>query len=499
MANESFICWMAGLKKRKTIKRRTMKRQCSWIFFLSFIFVNSSFGQDSTKYLTIKQCVDLAIQNNLQIQQSQIQMEQNGVLYKQSKDNLLPQINATLSQGQNYGRSISNVDNSYVDQQFGQGNYGVSANLVLFNGLSLQNAIKQNALYYNASKMDLQQQKDNITLNVILAYLTVLSSKETLDIARRQAAVDSSQVARLEIQNQEGAIPPATLYDLKGQYASDLVNVVAADNSLETAKVNLFAVLNLPYQKDATYEMVNMNADISDLRNSPDSIFLNALEIIPNIKATELRVMSYQKSIAVARGKYYPTLLLFGNLNSLWNSTATTTFLGAPNVQQTKDFVTIGSQDYLVNTPGFNESFQKTSFGDQLQNNRFQQFGLQLNIPILNYLSVRNNVKTAKLNYENAKVLANSSRNQLQQQVELAWQNLRSAYGQYKGYLEQVHAYGESFRTAEIRFNAGVITSVDYVIAKNNYDRANINLSVARYTYIFRTKILEYYQGKLVL
>ena len=253
-----------------------MKRTSSWIFFLTLLFHYTSYAQDSTKYLTIKQCVDLAIQNNLQVQQSQIQLEQNGVLRKQSKDNLLPQLNATLTQGQNYGRSISNVDNSYVDQQFGQGNYGLSGNLLLFNGLSLQNAIKQNSLAYNASKMDLQQQKDNITLNVILAYLTVLSNQETLDIARRQASVDSAQVARLEIQNQEGAIPPATLYDLKGQYASDLVGVVNADNALQTAKVNLFNVMNVPYQKDATYEMVNLNADVSDLSNSPDSIFQNA-------------------------------------------------------------------------------------------------------------------------------------------------------------------------------------------------------------------------------
>ena len=474
-----------------------MKRYSSWIFFLTLIFHFNSHAQDSTKYLTIKQCVDLAIQNNLQVQQSQIQLEQSGVLRKQSKDNLLPQINATLTQGQNYGRSISNVDNSYVDQQFGQGNYGLSANLLLFNGLSLQNAIKQNSLAFDASKMDLQQQKDNITLNVILAYLTVLSNQETLDIARRQAAVDSAQVARLEIQNQEGAIPPATLYDLKGQYASDLVNVVNSDNALQTAKVNLFNVMNVPYQKDATYEMVNMNADVSDLRNSPDSIFQNALQIIPNIKATDLRVASFEKSIAVARGKYYPSLFLYGNLNSVWNSTNTTTFQGAPIVNVTNDFVTVGAQNYAVNSPGFETTTQKTSFSDQLKNNRYQNFGLQLNIPILNYLSVRNSVKTAKLNYENAKVLANSSRNQLQQQVELAWQNLRSAYGQYKGYVEQVKAYGESFRTAEIRFNAGAITSVDYVIAKNNFDRSNINLSVARYAYIFRTKILEYYQGRL--
>ena len=474
-----------------------MKRYSSWIFFLFLIFHHNVSAQDSTKYLTIKQCVDLAIANNLQVQQSEIQLDQNGVLYKQSKDNLLPQISGTISQQNNYGRTISNVNNAYVDVQNGSGNYQLNGNLLLFNGLSYQNAIKQNRLFYNASKMDLQQQKDNITLSVILSYLTVLSNQELLDIARSQASVDSAQVARLEIQNQEGAIPPATLYDLKGQYASDQVNVVNAINALETSKVSLFTVLNIPYQRDATYEMVNMNADVSDLRTPSDSIFQTALQVIPNIKATDLRVQSFQKSIAAARGKLYPSLYLFGNLNSNYSSIATTNIPGTETPQNTGGYVNVAGTQYDVFANSL--ATQKTSLGDQIKNNRYQAFGLQLNIPILNYLSARNNVKTAKLNYENAKVLSNASRNQLQQLVEQAWQNLRSAYGQYKGYTDQVHAYGESFRTAEIRFNAGVITSVDYVIAKNNYDRANTNLSAARFNYIFRTKILEYYQGRLSL
>jgi outer membrane protein len=446
-----------------------MKRYCSWIYILTLIFQAVGYGQDSTKTLTIQQCVDLAIQNNLAIRQSEIQMETNGVQFRQAKDNLLPQINGTLSQGNNYGRSISNTNNGYVNQENGSGSYSLNGNLLLFNGLQLQNAIKQNALAYDASRMDLQQQKDNITLNVIVAYLTVLGNQELLDIARSQAVVDSQQVARLQIQNQEGSIAPATLYDLMGQYATDKVNVVNADNAYEISKVSLFNLLNIPYQRTAVYEMVKMNIDINDFGGSSDSIFQNALNFIPNIKAMDLRVQSFQKSIAVTRGKLFPSLYFYGNLNSNYSSIAT------------------------------NSTGEKIAFGDQVKNNRYESIGLQLNIPILNYLSGRNNVKIAKLNYQNAKVLATSSRYQLQQLVETAWQNLRAAYGQYKGYLDQVHAYGESFRTAEIRFNEGVITSVDYVIAKNNYDRANTNLSAARFTYIFRTKILEYYQGRLSL
>ena len=172
-------------------------------------------------------------------------------------------------------------------------------------------------LIYNASKMDLQQQKDNITLNVILNYLTVLSNQEALDIARRQASVDSAQVARLEIQNQEGAIPPATLYDLKGQYASDLVNVVNAVNALETSKVNLFAVLNVPYQKDATYEMVNMNADVSDLNNSSDSIYQNGAANHSQLSKQQICGFSlFRKVLPLHRGKLLSDALLYGNLNS---------------------------------------------------------------------------------------------------------------------------------------------------------------------------------------
>ena len=474
-----------------------MKGYCRWILMVSLFFHFDIYAQDSTANLNIKRCVDIAVQNNLQVKQSEIQMQTNGVLYKQAKDNLLPALNATLSQGNNYGRSISNVNNGYVDEQNGSGSYGLNANLLLFNGLNLQNSIKANAYAYDASRMDWQQQKDNITLNVLLAYLTVLNNRDQLDITRKQAEVDARQVERLGIQNQAGSIPPSTYYDLKGQYASDEVNVVNAVNNFETSKINLFALLNIPYQKDATYEMVDMNADFGNLGGSSDSIYQIALQTIPNIKATDLRVMSYQKSIAVAKGRLYPSLYFYGSLNSNYSSIATSSIPGSQFNVVTGDYITYGGSNYYVNTSGYES--QKISFGDQFKNNRFQQIGLQLNIPILNYFSARNNVKIAKLNYQNAVVLANSSKNQLQQLVEQAYQNLQSAYGQYKGFLDQVNAYGESFRVAEIRFNAGAITSVDYVIAKNNFDRANTSLNTARYNYIFRTKILEYYQGRLTL
>ncbi|HZK65633.1 MAG TPA: TolC family protein, partial [Puia sp.] len=268
-------------------------------------------------------------------------------------------------------------------------------------------------------------------------------------------------------------------------------------NNLENAKVTLFGLLNVPYQRDVSFEAVALDANTLEYGGSSDSIYQSALRVIPIIRANDLRVRSYEKGIAAARGKLYPSLSFFGNINSNYNSIATTGIIGTDFTTPNGEFVNIGTTQYDVNT--ISKQQQKISFGNQFKNNRYEAIGLSLNIPILNYLSARNNIKLQKINVQNAKIVANASRNQLQQQVEQAWQNMNSAYGQYKGYMDQVKAFEESFRTAEIRFNNGVITSVDYVIAKNHVDQANINLTASRYNYIFRTRILDYYQGRLTV
>jgi outer membrane protein len=478
-------------------------RKFSFLFLILAAFSGFvSKSQDSLAVggaLTLQQCVDIAIKNNLQVNQSNLQMQTNGVYYKQAKDNLLPTINISANQGINYGRSLNPYTYTYTDDKFSAGSYGVNANLNLFSGLQVINGIKQNAFAYDASRMDWQQQKDVITLNVILAYLQLLSSEDLLVISRAQADVDLQQLQRLEIMNKDGAVSPlSTLYDLRGQYANDQVNIVTSINAVETSKINLFQLLNIPYRKDATYERIPLDLTAPEYGTSSDSIYLTALAILPQIKSVDLKTRAYERALAVARGAYYPTLSAYGSLSTNYSSAATTQNpAGIFNDTSKTSYVTVNNGDYPVISQQQQFSNPKIPFENQFKNNRYQQVGLQLNIPILNYFRVRNNVKIAKINLQNAKYIADATRNQVQQMVEQAYQNMLSAYGQFKSFREQVAAYGESFRSAEIRFKDGVINSVDYVIAKNNFDRANTNLTQARYNYIFRTKILDYYQGRL--
>src|SRR5215467_2038989 len=167
------------------------KQKVLGLFIVAFVLFNHSEAQDTIgKMVNLKECVDIAIKNNLQVQQNQTQMETSRVNWKQAKDYLLPTLNGQGSYGINFGRSLNPYTNQYIDQQINVGNYGLSTNLLLFSGLQTQNSIKQYSYAYDASKMDLQQQKDNITLGVLLAYLQVLSNQDLLEISRAQANVD---------------------------------------------------------------------------------------------------------------------------------------------------------------------------------------------------------------------------------------------------------------------------------------------------------------------
>ena len=503
----SFTYWTAELKYKKVKKshnRSSMQKKLKILLVvLVFFSVFNCQAQDTLSIgnlLTIQQCVDIAIKNNLLVRTSETTMQSSKVLLNQSKDYLLPYINAQGNQGTGFGRNLNPYTYTYVDQQIVTGSYVLYSNLTLFSGLQILNSIKQYSYAYDASKMDLQQQKDNITLSVILAYLQVLGSRDLLIISREQADVDAKQLRRLEILNDAGSLLLLSdLSNLKGQYAGDQVNIATAVNNLETAKINLFQLLNIPYKKDLQYESIPVGPELPVYAASSDSIYQTALLTLPIIKSADLRIKSSRKALQATRGQYFPTLSFYGSLNTSYSNAATINIPGTAIQVPTTDYVTVGGTNYNVITKQQNFTTQNISFGDQFKNNRFTAVGLQLTVPILNSLRARNNVKQAKINLRIAENNANATRLTLQQNVELAFQNMISSFSQYKSYQDQVLAFAESFRTTEIRFNEGVINSDIYVLAKNNIDRANISLAQAKYNYIFRIKILDYYQGRLAL
>ncbi|SDW17217.1 outer membrane protein [Hydrobacter penzbergensis] len=436
--------------------------------FLLFIGIASICvpGLSQRSSLTLRQCIETAIVNNADVKQQEFQLRTAAVNLNQAKGNLVPQLNGSINHALNQGRSIDPSNNSYINQQLTTANYSLGSSVTIFNGFKLLNTLKQNQYAYDAGKMDWQQSKDKLTLDIILAYLQVLNNEDLMEQATKQVYLSEQQVARLEIQDKAGAIKPSDLYDLKGQLASDQVTLINTRNARDAAKLSLAQLMNMPL--DTSLSLERLGADQFDLsyRATADSIYQTAVSHLAAIKSVELKTLRSEKALRAAKGNLFPSLAIGGGINTNYSS---------------------NSRDALNN---------KIAYADQLKNNYGTYVGAGISLPILNNFRYKNQVAQAKIDLQNARFVDETAKIQLRQQVERDHLNMTSAKDRYTVLMEQVKAYTESFRAAEIRFEQGVGTSVDYLIAKNNLDRARSNLIIARYDYLLRTKILDYYQGK---
>jgi len=458
---------------------------------------NAAAQQSTTTSYNLKTCIDVAQANNIPVKQNELNVEAASINYNSAKFSRLPNVGAGISYGINNGRSIDPFTNGYINQQLSSSNASLSASVPVFKGFQTQRAIEQTSLSYQAAKEEFQQQKDNLTLNVILAFLQVLNNEDVLDLTKKQAAVTQKQVDRLTELNNTGATAPSTLSDMQGQYASDQLSVANAANALEIAKLNLSQLMNIAYKKEMQVSREGVDMTIAMYAATSDQIYAAALDKLSMVKAADLRVKAASKSTQIAKSDLYPTLSLSGQLSTNYSSaTRNATATGTSNVA-TSDYVVVSGNNLPVITKQTSYDYNKINYFNQVKNNFGSFIGLNLQVPIFNGLQARNKIALAKVQEKNTNFIAENTRIQLQQAIEQAYLNMSTAFDRYKLLGDQVKAFEESFRAAEIKFNLGAINSVDYLIVKNNLDRANVNFTIAQYEYLLRTKVLDFYQGVL--
>jgi len=465
------------------------------IFIGSFFILYFLPGSAQQSKLTLQQCIETGIANNLDVLQSDLQTQADEVRWKQAKLNRLPDLNASGNYAFNAGRSIDQFTNTYITDNNQSSFFSLGSGVTIFNGFSMQNLVKQNKLNYEASKMTLQQRKDNLTLSIILAYLQVLNNEDQLVQTRNQMELTKQQVDRLETLSKEGAIRPSDLSDVKGQYAGDQVSIINAQTAVETAKINLCEFMNVPYDKNMTVERLDVTTFTDKYADTPDKIYETAMQQFAQIKAVNYSTQSAGKAVKVARGGLFPLLGLSAGFGTNYSNTGTTqNFINTTDVASS-DYVIVNGNQSPVFKKQDNYSNEKISYFDQLNNNRNSNIRLGLQIPIFNSLQQRNRIKLAKIDLKNNELVEKTTITQLQRSIEQAYVNMTAAFDRHKTLLEQVDALTESFRAAEIRFNSGVGNSIDYLVTKNSLDRATINLIIAKYDYVLRTKILDFYKG----
>ena len=457
-----------------------------------------AFSQDtaSRKTYTLRQCVDLALLRNPDVTAARFSMETGKVYRDQAKAALLPSISGNVSRAVYNGKSVNPYTNEYVNQQYTADNYGLNASLVLWHGSSIMNYLKQSNLDYQASRMSYQQAKDQVTIQVILSYLAVLNQAEQLRMARGQAEVTRRQVARLEVLNQSGAIAPSDLYDMRGQLSANELTVLATGNALESATLDLAQLMNIPYAGDMQLVPVH-TAILSPYQGTVDSIYQYTLGHLAQVKAVELHGKSAQRAVKAARGSLLPTLYLSGGLYTNYSSAANTEQFVGSSDEKTDHYVEINQEKLPVYAPTSRYHEIKVPYGDQWKNNFNSGISLNLSVPILNGLAARTRVRAAKIAESQTTFETQTVKIQLRQAIERDYFQMRMAYATYTKLVHQEADYEESFREAQVKFEAGVLNAVEFVLVQNNLDQAKLNLIAAKYHYILETKILDYYQGRL--
>jgi len=488
---------MDGLKKNLKNKITNqhvytkMKRSFSIIIVLLFTI---TFANAQSK-LTLRQAIEMGIANNIDVNRADLSSQQARITMQQSKLSMLPNVNASANYGINSGRTNDPITNAFVNQNINSSNYGVSANVTLFNGLALQNNIKSNSLAYEASKMELQQSKDNLTINIILAYLNVLSAEDLLQNARLQEEATRRQVDIDSLKNDAGSISPSDYYTLKGQLASDQLNIADNIASIAEAKLSLAQLLNIPYSD--SLEVERLSEDVFNIyyEADPAKIYDTALQQFAQIKAVHFRTESAGKYVRALQGQLYPTLSLNGSIGSNYSSAITNSTLLSSQDVASPDYVIVNGSQIPVMTKQNTYSTEKVSFGTQFNNNLSKYIGLGLSIPIFNGAQARSRVRTAKIQFKVTQLVEQNTKTLLQQSIERAYVNFKNTSDKYAILLDQVKSFTESFKAAQAKFDAGSITSDIYLIAKNNLNATNINLIVSKYNFVLRSKILDYYKG----
>ena len=415
--------------------------------------------QDMKKW-SLQECIDYANAHSLDLKIRQADIDRQAVVLNTARSRRLPDLSASASHGYSFGRSASGYDNAYQDRNSRSTQWMLSSSLPIFTGFQISNEIAVAKLDLLTVAAELEKTREDMEITITSSYLQILYNRETLEIARRQAGLSREQLKRIKALHDSGRASEAQIYEVEAQIANDELSVVQASSDLQMATLALTQLLELPAPEGfEVEEPADPVAFI--LARQPDVIFETALSSRASIRAEELRLKSRAKSVDLARGAYYPTL----------------------------SFSAGYSNNYYVIS-----GFENTSFARQLKNNRNENIGLTLRIPLFDRFATRNNVRSAKLGKYLQELQLENARKTLYREIQQAYYNAVTAGEKYKAAEAACKSAEKAFGYMQEKLNNGRATMYEYDDSKTNLTRVLLNGAQAKYDFILRKKILEFYE-----
>ncbi len=446
---------------------------------------------------TLDRCISYARENNIQLKITQLNAELNEVNYSQSKFNFLPNLNANGSYGISRGRNIDPTTNTYIVQNITGGSGTISTSITLFGGLRKLNQMRESYYAYMSSKYSAEQTLNDVSLNVANAYLQIVMAKEQLLRAEQTLVLSKEQQERTKKLVASGVQPESANYNIDAQVAQDEVNLIAARNQQNIALLNLQLLLNLDKPVDVEVPSIELPAHFEYGSGAVDSIFNKAVLSFPSVMSSYYNLQSSFKALQVARGGRYPSINFSYSLFTSYSDAAK----NVTGYDTTGAIYPIGyvmATNQLVVAPELTYHYKNIPFADQLNNNLGKNYGLGISIPILNGWSTNAGIKRSKLQWSIARFNYDQTKLNLKRDISTAYADAQAASSRYASQKKLLESLQIAFDFTQKRYEVGVTNVYDYSTARKNLYDAESQLLQAKYDYLFKLKILDFYQGNKI-
>lgn len=425
------------------------------------------FAQAQNKKWTLLECVNYALENNISIQQSLLDVDLADIDKNQAVANFLPNLNSNASYNINTGANINPATNQFENNTFRSASGGLNSGINIFSGFSNWKTLQRAKINQIASEYRLDKMKDDISLIVANSFLQILASREQLKVLQGQNEVTKENLKNTQELVDAGVLPQGDLLELKATDATQAQQIIAAENTLFIAKFGLAQTLQLKdYQNfdiaDDDYGLVPETI----LDKDASEIAAKAKEEINDVKIAQTNFELAQKDLELTKANYFPTLSGFVGYNTRWASTQINPFTG-----------------------------EDIPFSDQLYLFDGTSIGLQLVVPIFSRFNVRNNVKRSKINVESLKYQLEQTELDLESTVYQAYNDAKNSKKTYEAALQTEEARRLAFEYAKERYDVGLSNAFDFNQSRTAYENAQSDVVRTKYDYIFRLKILEFYFG----
>lgn len=445
--------------------------------------------------LSLKGCIDHAIENNIAVRQNELTKKQTETQLKQSKLDRLPTLNAAAGQGFRFGRSVDPFTNQFVQETISSNNFSLNSNVELFQGLQKNRRIKSNTRQLQANKAQVEATKNTIRTEVASRYLEVMLQQQNRKLTKEQLATSKEQLEQARLLVESGKVHKSRVLEVKAQVASDRSSLVEAQNQLELAKLNLRQYINWSKEDGAlNLKDYQLPDSLEALPEKPvQSVVQENFQELPKVKQARYNLQSATYNFKAAKSGRYPSLSFNAQIRSGFSSRRQT----PTGVERTVDTVgVVASSQQPVVRSGVRPVLETPSFSNQLENNLSQALNFNLNIPLFNNWQVESQVIDARIQKSKAALNLAQQKQNVRQAIYRTRAQAQNAYEQHLAALEQLKVQEALFEQADSRYQEGAIDFYQWQNVKQDYASAQNNYLQAKYRYLFNKKLYDFYLGE---